>query len=485
MEHNAGSFQFGCPGHVNRRQFLAGCSACAAGLSVASLGARMVAGAAAGETAQPPICSAKPRVRLVFSHIPPDRPCWPNIGYDYEGRKKELVELLRTKCPNVEFLPVTVQGAEQAKKLIAEDADVDGYLSYIVGIWTGVPAVLAGSGKPTILVDDLYAGSGEFLIVYAGAKRAGQKVVGVSSSNFDDVVEAARLFEAIKKLQNTNLLAYSPRDLGPTAKSIKEVFGTTLVQGDNEELNAALDKADRAEADRIAEGWMKGAEKIIEPSADEIRKCARMYLGIRDLMSRHKARAITIDCLSLFYTDKLAAYPCLGFWQLNNDGYVGACEADTDSTITMLVMSYLAGCPGFISDPVLDTAKSRIIYAHCVAPTRVFGPEGPTNAYHIRSHSEDRKGACIRSLMPLNEMTTTIKFKPGSREMIIHQGKTVENVDDDKACRTKLAVEVPDARKLLAEWDRWGWHRVTFYGDQRRRLEDFCALTGVKVVQEG
>src|SRR5574337_693990 len=36
------------------------------------------------------------------------------------------------------------------------------------------------------------------------------------------------------------------------------------------------------------------------------------------------------------------------------------------------------GRPGYISDPVIDTSKNQIIYAHCVAPTKVFGPGGPT-----------------------------------------------------------------------------------------------------------
>jgi hypothetical protein len=95
----------------------------------------------------------------------------------------------------------------------------------------------------------------------------------------------------------------------------------------------------------------------------------------------------------------------------------------------MLLMSYLVGRPGFISDPVIDTAKNQIIYAHCVAPTKVFGPDGPSNPFHIRSHSEDRKGACDRSLMPLGEMTTTVEFDAAKKQVIFHQGKTVENVD--------------------------------------------------------
>ena len=145
------------------------------------------------------------------------------------------------------------------------------------------------------------------------------------------------------------------------------------------------------------------------------------------------------------------AYPCLGFMQLDNDGLVGACEADQRSTITKLLMTYLVGRPGFISDPVIDTSKNQIIYAHCIAPTKVFGPDGPSNPYHIRSHSEDRKGACNRSLMPLGQMITTIQFDHNKKQVIFHQGKTVANVDEDKACRNKLAVEVKgDIYKLRA-----------------------------------
>jgi hypothetical protein len=448
------------------------------------LGARMATAAAAAQTSQP-AAAGKPRIRLVFSHIKPDTPTWPNIGYDYEKRKAELTEQLQQKCPNVEFLPATAQNAEQAKQLLAADKDIDGYLMYIVGIWTGVPAAIIGSGKPTILVDDLYAGSGEFLIAYAGAKRAGAKVVGVSSSNFNDVVEAVKCFECMKKLQASRMLVFAEWDIKAGGKSIQDLFGTTVIQPPTDELNAAYGKADRDEARKIAQAWKKGAEKIVEPAPEEIEKSAAMYVAMRDLLQRYDARAISIGCLGLFYGGKLSAYPCMGFWQLNNDGYVGGCEADLQSAITMLTMSYLTGRPGYISDPVVDTSKNQIIYAHCVAPSKVFGPDSSSNPYHIRSHSEDRKGACIRSLMPLGEMTTTIKFDPGRREMIIHQGKTVENVDEDKACRNKLAAEVVDARKLLTEWDCWGWHRVTFYGDLRKQVENLCALMGVKVVQEG
>ncbi len=154
-------------------------------------------------------------------------------------------------------------------------------------------------------------------------------------------------------------------------------------------------------------------------------------------------------------------------------------------TITMLVMTYLTGRPGYISDPVIDTAKNWIIYAHCVAPSKVYGPNGLSNPYHIRNHSEDRKGAAVRSLLPLGQITSTLKLNPARRQVVFHQARTVANIDEDKACRTKLAAEVKDPFKLLSEWDRWGWHRVTFYGDLRRPVETISGLLGFEVIHEG
>jgi hypothetical protein len=461
----------------SRRQFLAACAGCPA--------MAMCASQASGAAPPVKIPEEKARIRLVFTHIPPEKPTWPYQGYDYEGRKKELTARLRQSCPNMEFLPATAHNADEARKLLEGDSEVDGYLVYMVGIWTGAGMAIASAGKPTLFVNDLYAGCGEFLTAYARARRQGLKVAGVTSSRWDDVVQAVRAFETLKKLKSSVILDVTERPLPADAKAITEVFGTAVERIGAEEINAAYQKADRREAEKWASTWIKGAAKVVEPTREEIGKSGAMYVAMRDLMAQRNAQAITVDCLNLFYGGKLPAYPCLGFFQLNDDGLVGACEADLQSTITMLVMTYLTGRPGYISDPVIDTAKKQIIYAHCVAPSKVYGPNGPRNPYHIRSHSEDRKGAAVRSLLPVGQITSTLKFAPGRRQVIFHQARAVANVEEDKACRTKLAAEVQDPFKLLAEWDRWGWHRVTFYGDLRQPVETIAGLLGFEVVIEG
>ena len=179
------------------------------------------------------------------------------------------------------------------------------------------------------------------------------------------------------------------------------------------------------------------------------------------------------------------AYPCMGFHELNNTGLVGACECDIRSAATMVAFTAMTGRPGYISDPVIDTSKRSITYAHCVAPNKMFGPAGPSNPFSIMTHSEDRQGAAVRSILPLGYLTTSLKIDQDRKEIVFHQAKAVANDPDDRACRTKLCTEpIGDIEKLFTMWDPWGWHRVTFYGDLKEPIYALADAIDWKVVEE-
>ena len=299
-----------------------------------------------------------------------------------------------------------------------------------------------------------------------------------------DAVKVASIGDVLKQLKSSTILAIN-NQRSKINKSVLESFGVNLVATDYQEIQAAYQKADRDKAAELADRWIAEAEKVVEPKRETIVNSGAMYLAMREVMKRHNAQAITINCLGGFYGGHLTAYPCLAHRRLNDRGLVGACECDVQSTITMLAMGYLTGRPGMISDPVIDTSKNQIIYAHCVGPTKVFGPQGPSNPFHIRSHSEDRKGAAIRAILPLGYLVTTLKFDPARKQVVMHQGKAVENVDEDKACRTKLAAEVKgDIEKLMNHWDQWGWHRVTVYGDVKEPVHELAKALGFQVIEE-
>lgn len=470
------------PHPLSRRKFIGNCSACAAGTLLLPYIPLM---ANSQFKSGPQLPQEKAKVRIIWGYPDPDQPNWPNIHYDFEGHIKEVHQILESGCPGIELMSYTTMiGTEdEGKKILAMDKDVDGYVVYLAGcLWGNLTETITASGIPTIIADNLYAGSGEFLTSYAYARREGHKVLAVSSSDYQDLVDTVNCFSCLRKLKASTILVVGAN----TDTAIEDVYGTKVLPVGFDEINDIYASIKQKDATTIAEKWVNEAEKIIEPSKEEIVKSATIYLSMLKLMENRQAQAITINCLGGIYSGQMVeAYPCLGFMQLDNDGLVGACEADQRSTMTKLTMTYLAGRPGFISDPVIDTSKNQIIYAHCMASNRMFGPDGPANPFHIRDHSEDRKGACNRSLFPLGGMTTTIQFDHEKKQIIFHQGIAVENVDEDKACRTKLAVEVKgDINKLMNYWDLWGWHRVTFFGDLKKPVYNIASLIGFEVIEE-
>jgi L-fucose isomerase-like protein len=271
-----------------------------------------------------------------------------------------------------------------------------------------------------------------------------------------------------------------------TAKPADDFFGVPMQYISFSEVNQAWKEADREKSREIANKWRSTATEVVDVSDETLLTSAAMYLGMKQVLKNHNANAITINCLGGFYGGHIHAYPCLGFHELNNEGLVGACECDIASTATMVMATALTqGRPGYISDPVIDTSKRQIIYAHCVASNKVFGPEGRRNPYSIMTHSEDRQGASVRSILPLGYMTTSMRVNQDRKEILIHQAKTVGNDPDDRACRTKLAAEpVGDIEKLFSQWDKWSWHRVTVYGDLKEPVVDLADRMGWKIVTE-
>lgn len=508
-------------GTKSRRKFISSCAACGACIAITPL-ALLNSSSCKG-------INEKMRLRIIYSLPGPKLPYggWPNIGFNFVPVMDNFNNILIKQCPGFEFLPTTASGAEDGEKILSQDENenISGYIVFHMHGRSQVVPTIVKSGKPILYVNYLYGGSGAFLGNVGGFLRNKNSEVGfVSSSDVEDLVAAVKCFEVIEKggssadfvaavtksrinltpepgdlhcindelktlsidecqrrIKESNILAFRNQNSGPA----EPVMGIPLEYLSFAELNHAWEIADKDEARAIAEKWQKTAADIIDVTFETLQNSACMYLGMKSLLKEHNANAITINCLGGFYGEHIHAYPCLGFHELNNDGLVGACECDIRSTATMVAFTTLTGRPGYISDPVIDTSKRTITYAHCVAPNKMFGPDGPTNPFIIMTHSEDRKGASIRSILPLGYLTTSLKIDNDRKEIIFHQAKAIANDPDDRACRTKLCAEpIGDIEKLFTMWDQWGWHRVTFYGDLKEPVYAFADAIGWKVVEE-
>lgn len=515
----------GCHHAMDRRRFFLGLGAAA----TAGGFAPFVRGAERGER--------KVRVAAVFLANIKVHEIWPYPGFDTKGRQNEVMAALAGGCPGVDWTAVTVENPADVEKAVALKDDVDGYLVYAMTLdWSQTQAVLklGQLGKPTIVADEFLGGSGVFLTGISGLSSCNVAVAGVSSRRLEDLVTVARQFGTLRQPGTTPESfarqceeAYRktfplpggtrPADhtltLTPVGECVKRIgqsrfvvvghgkrdeeadyLGVKARYVDFDELAALYDQVDRDEAAQWAAQWSKEAAELpagdyIDPRQPEpgaVEKAARVYLATLALLKKYGTDSVTMNCLGGFAAGKLPAYPCLGFMQILNDGGQGVCEAMPDDTLSMLMARILTGRPGFVSDPALDTSTNQICYAHCVATTKVFGPQGESNAFRIRTlHNRDPWGSCAESLLPAGHMTTTFRTNVARKELIVHQAKAVGTLDSERGCRTKLLAEVcGDIGKMFDQWDQFGWHRVTVYGDVLEPLSELADTLGLKVIAE-
>jgi L-fucose isomerase-like protein len=183
---------------------------------------------------------------------------------------------------------------------------------------------------------------------------------------------------------------------------------------------------------------------------------------------------------------------CLTFSKLNDLGFVGGCEGDMDSTLTMLIFAYAFRVPGFISDPVIDTAKNAMVHFHCTSATKMDGPTGERRPFTIRTQTDSKGGVALQVEHRVGQVVTCAKLV-NLDTLLFNTGKILETSANPLACRTQFAQSVPDARRLFLNWGEnvvqrgvmTLLHRVVFYGDYAEAIQNLGDLMGIKVIEEG
>jgi len=507
----------GCSGGIDRRRFL---KAAAAAVTLGGLGS--LARAADDK-------AGKVRVATVFLANTEIREIWPYPDFDADGRQREVLAALRQGCPEIDFVPVTVKKPDDANKALALKTEVDGYLVYVVTLDWALASVIVDIGllgKPMLVANEFLGGCGGFLTRYSALCTRGIPAAAVSSTRLSDLVVVAHQFADVRRTHITPAVfarrceqvyrtTFPPRrkiDFADDQVTLTDIadcverfrkssflivgrgkggeqrnfLGATARYVDFAELGRFYDKVDMDHAKEWAGRWRKAAEFVTGPEPEAIDKAGAVYLATLELLKKYNTDSVTMNCLGGFAAGKLPAYPCLGFMQILNEGGQGVCEAKPDDTLSMLMARILTGRPAYVSDPALDTSKNQIVYAHCVATTKPFGTKSKPNNFRILTlHNRDPRGACAQSFLPPGYMTTSFRTNAARKQMIIHQAKAVGNLVSEYGCRTKLVAEVAgDIGKLFDQWDRFGWHRVTVYGDVKEPLAEFAKALGLKVIDE-
>lgn len=437
----------------------------------------------------------KTKIKLVMQAKPQDVAGWPHINFNYAQAASQIAAALQARMPEAEVVTEICCELEKARATLPEDRK--NYDGIVLVTSTNSPAIhnvyldAASTDFPLVIAGLPHAGDGAFLNACTRIRKQRLPVATVSSMDYGDIAETAQLIALIKRLKSERILIISDNEkngmFAPAKRAaLQKNWGIESVVLNGAALSAAYDKVGEGQAKPLAERWARDAIRVVEPSAEELVKSARLYYALQSLKEQHGCTAVTVDCLSLFYSGAMPAYPCLAFFEMLNNAQAGICEADIDSVLTTLICIHGCGRPGYVSDPALDTSSGQIIYDHCVCSNRMLGyHDARASEYYIRSHAEDQKGASVQALLPLNHPVTTVKLCADANAFSIHTGMAVGNVSLDRGCRTKLAVQA-DVPSIIDRWDMevFGWHKVTLYGDWRQKLWNLARLKGMLIFDE-
>lgn len=457
----------------------------------------------------------KLKICCCFAVKPPTGLSWPGIAQDYSKRTKYYSDLLLEHFGEDFIFEFKEYGAMATDEDLQKLTEYDGCIVILLAHGTALAQRLAGILKHGLIIDDPYGGSGDAIRTANLIKTHGYPLAVTGTSDEHALLHRIHVYLSIPKIKNSRILVFKNFDKMPpekelelsrsirtgstmrryqagragfekTMERIRDVFGIEVIVKTLDDLEEYQKNVDEDQIKYFADKWADHAQAVVEPSYEDLLASARMHLGLCRAKEENNADVVSIDCILLFFAYDLGVYPCMSWFEMNNNGQLGVCESDLDSCITSLLIHHISGRPGLVSDPFVDTECNEIVYAHCVASNRPFGSKNSSCPYRIRTHGEDHESAAVQVLLPEGYPLTTIKVSAAAKAMSIHSGISAGNVEHESGCRTKLVCKVKDSKRIMNNWhdELFSWHRVTVYGDYRNDFIEAANYLGLKIYEE-
>jgi len=472
-----------CPLHVGRRKFLCSMGASALAFKMGLLDfASELFGA---EPAAAPASAQKPVVHAVFLHPKTDKYWmgWPGACYDLKASRALYTRTMTEAAAKigvdlkVHAEPLHDRALVDAFLGQVKQSPPDGVILTCMSLnsaWGDINHFCASKGDvPTIVFSPM----GTSFTGHLGGTRNAPRTFCGATQDVGWLATALRMLRTMWDMRNTRLCIITGNE---TVDRPLAPLGTTLHYIPRSRFPEELKKVqDSDEAKQLAEFFKKEAKSVAEPKAEDILNAARNYVAARRILEAEKCQGISMDCLGLVGSRIIPCPPCMAWLQLNDEGSVGCCEADTGAAISLLLTARLFGRPGFMQDPAPNTVNNTLMGAHCSCPTKLDGFDKPHDPFILRSHSESDIGVSPQVLWRIGQPVTVMKFGgPGS--MVVGTGKVVRNIDTPPSggCRTSCELEldgVADAR------DTKGFHQLFIYGKLEWELRAYGQLAGIQV----
>jgi L-fucose isomerase-like protein len=224
----------------------------------------------------------------------------------------------------------------------------------------------------------------------------------------------------------------------------------------------------QTEAVKVAQGMIKRAKAVKEPTCADIVEAAKAYLAIKKICQEERLDAFTIRCFDI--VKACGTTSCIALALLNDEGIVAGCEGDMQSLMTMFLAKRLCGETAFMANPSQLTDSSSML-AHCTIPLTMC------DETVIRSHFESGIGVAFQGLLPLTDYTI---FKWGGPQLdryFVMEAKAIATPYSEHFCRTQITLDVNLKPYLLQH--SIGNHHVIIRGRHADEIRRFMQANGV------
>ena len=199
---------------------------------------------------------------------------------------------------------------------------------------------------------------------------------------------------------------------------------------------------------------------------------ARAHATVMEMMKRHEADAITIECLFLKHRK-----PCLSFAANNGRLVPCGCENDLNATLSLMLGAYLFDRPGFQHNPEFDTVENRYFGSHCTCAPLLHGADQPAVPYDFRPFFHQLpKTPALDVQWPPDEPVTLFKYQADGPLLHAWEGKVVSSpaCPPTGGCATRVLVDMRDVKDICDIYP--GPHPVLFCGHYAKRVTTFAKL---------
>lgn len=429
----------------------------------------------------------------------------------------EVMEILKQKCKEVEFVGGTRPGKEVIENIRAQKEKLDGLLCL-----GSPPDELISIGLPMVAVYRLWGQW--FPLSYHYNDLKGKKVVtavlpvlpdkdrSVYLSRIDDIAGKIKLIEAISKMKELRVLvitdkpplgAWEPYDFQIEKSrekyekvfvdNLKETFGAFLVPIPQKDLFEKMQVQDECEAKEITKKWMDEAWGIRGTNEAQILRSAKLYLAMKELMAEHNCGAIATEGYGWHSGSGVSPdlpEQGLASTQLNTDGIVAVGETLLNSLITQQLGYNFTGSTGVDGDYLIDFFNDIAVVMHCEATFKPYG-DREDSPYVIANPwvFKDFGGNTVTVLLPIGVPVTVAKIDMNSKKIAVFTGESVSGEElfqywNDISCRTKVAIKT-NAKALHEnrDWKTFSHHVVAFFGDYRQEFLDLATLIGFEAIE--